>query len=80
VSSKVDIWSIGVIFYEMLYGKRPFGHGFSQSKIISQGVILNATKVEFPNQSPKKYRISEEAKNFICECLKYDQSERLSPL
>lgn len=62
VSSKVDIWSIGVIFFEMLYGKKPFGHGFSQSKILSEGTILNAFKVDFPAESPKKYRISEEAK------------------
>jgi len=32
----------------MLYGKRPFGHGMSQNRIYSDGIILNATKVEFP--------------------------------
>ena len=27
ISQKVDIWSVGVIFFEMLYGVRPFGNG-----------------------------------------------------
>ena len=32
----------------MLYGRRPFGHGMSQDQIYNKGVILKATKVEFP--------------------------------
>lgn len=80
VSSKVDIWSVGVIFFELLYGRKPFGNGLSQHKIYSEGIILKAVKVEFPPQTPLKYRVSEEAKKFISACLKYDQEERLSPL
>jgi len=29
ISSKVDIFSIGVIFFELLYGIKPFGHNMS---------------------------------------------------
>jgi tousled-like kinase len=49
VSCKVDIWSIGVIFFELLYGRKPFGQGLTQNKLLREGVILNALKVEFPS-------------------------------
>lgn len=26
ITSKVDIWSVGVIFFELIFGQKPFGH------------------------------------------------------
>lgn len=48
ITSKVDVWSTGVIFYELLFGERPFGHNMSQQNILNNRVILNALDVQFP--------------------------------
>eukprot|EP01103_Thecamoeba_quadrilineata_P020472 TRINITY_DN879_c0_g1_i2.p1 TRINITY_DN879_c0_g1~~TRINITY_DN879_c0_g1_i2.p1 ORF type:complete len:661 (-),score=170.81 TRINITY_DN879_c0_g1_i2:313-2295(-) len=48
ISSKVDVWSAGVIFYQMLYGKKPFGNNMSQQKLLREGIISNAVEVDFP--------------------------------
>lgn len=58
ISNKVDVWSVGVIYFQMLFGRRPFGHEQSQEHLLAQGTILRATEVQFPPM-PK---ISEEAK------------------
>ena len=47
ISTKVDVWSTGVIFYQLLYGRKPFGHGLTQNRIYNEGIILNDHKVEF---------------------------------
>jgi tousled-like kinase len=72
VNSKVDVWSIGVIFFQMLYGQKPFGDNMTQERILKDRVILNVTKVEFPN----KPQVTAEAKEFIALCLKPQQETR----
>ena len=92
ISSKVDVWSLGVIFYQMLFGKRPFGEGKSQERVLSEGIMLNATRVDFPQEGVKTSsssssagdrgittvvpKVSEEAKDFIRACLTWDQKHR----
>nr|CAB3498198.1 unnamed protein product [Digitaria exilis] len=58
ISSKVDVWSAGVMFYQMLFGRRPFGHDQTQERILREDTIINARRVEFPS----KPAVSNEAK------------------
>jgi tousled-like kinase len=55
----------------MLYGFRPYGEGKSQENVWSEGIIFNATQVEFPCD-PKSPKVSEEAKDLIRACLAKD--------
>ena len=73
INSKVDIWSLGVISFEMIFNKKPFGQGCSSQKnLVKEKIIQNAYKVEFP----QKPEISDDLKDFIINCLKYNKKER----
>uniref|UniRef100_A0A7N0U8K2 Protein kinase domain-containing protein n=1 Tax=Kalanchoe fedtschenkoi TaxID=63787 RepID=A0A7N0U8K2_KALFE len=72
ISSKVDVWSAGVLFYQMLFGRRPFGHDQTQERILREDTIIKARKVEFPSRPG----VSNEAKELIRQCLTYNQADR----
>ena len=60
----------------MLYGSRPYGEGKSQENVWSEGLIFNASQVEFPSD-PKAPKVSDEAKDLIRACLTRDHRSRL---
>jgi tousled-like kinase len=39
ISNKVDIWSLGIIFYEMLFAKRPFGQSITQTSYFNADTL-----------------------------------------
>jgi tousled-like kinase len=72
IDNRVDVWSIGVIFYQCIYGKKPFGNNQSQQEILENKTIVNANEVHFPS----KPLLSQDAKDFIRSCLIYRKEDR----
>ncbi|KAI9487578.1 MAG: kinase-like domain-containing protein [Benjaminiella poitrasii] len=68
-SFSVDWWSLGIVIYELLYGRRPFKAKSNEE--LQKSIMSDA--VEFPNE-PK---ISAEAISFIQELLNRNISQRL---
>ena len=61
-----------MIFFELLFGVKPFGHDKSQMAIVRDQTILNAREVVFP----QKPQISDGCRDFIRKCLAYHHQDR----
>ena len=70
-SSKCDVWSVGVIFYEMLVGQHPW-------KANSMGALRNAVLDSPVVFFPPDCEVSDPVKLFIQMCLQIEECNRFS--
>lgn len=69
--ARADIWSLGVILYEMVYGRCPYEET-SIPKLIS---VIETHYLNFPSQPV----VSEEIKELIKRLLTLDYRQRIDP-
>lgn len=67
---KVDLWSLGVIFYEMLFGCKPYTAG-------NLNILINKINNQ-PVKIPNNVKISTECQDLILKLLVKDPKKRIS--
>jgi len=68
--SKVDIWSLGILFYKLLFNRNPFGDNLSLDELTNIKLSSDSFNIYFPQT------IDVNLKNLIKSMLQYDPSER----
>lgn len=68
--AKVDLWSVGIILYECLFGKAPY-----KSETLDE--LLLKIRSETPILIPNSCRISDLCQDLLAQCLQRDPSKRI---
>lgn len=74
-TNKVDIWSLGCIFYFVLFKKFPFG-GETKEELFKNMMKHSGMDLNF--ESKRTSPISKEAKNLLISMLEKDENKRIS--
>ena len=72
-TNKCDIWSLGISFYEMLFGDSPWSAG-SEIELIA---AIKNTPFKFPMRETK-FEFLPEVADLLNRMLKYDEKDRIS--
>ena len=70
-----DVWSLGCILYQMVYGAQPFGHiATAMSKVLA--IINPAVQIAFPATGMGGARVPPELRRTLRQCLQRDPTRR----
>lgn len=72
-SYKSDVWSMGILAYEMIYGKLPWKE--KVESILYEKITTTPVTELFDSDVP----LSEHYKHFIISCLQIDYDKRATP-
>jgi serine/threonine protein kinase len=70
---KSDLWSIGIVFYQLIIGKPPF-FAFSIGELKNKAIQKSGKNLTFK----KKTHLCEEVKNFLKQILEPDPEKRIT--
>lgn len=73
-TSKADLWSIGVVFYQMLFGDYPF-FGLNAPELMSKIETSAGNNLKFPDE---KNKVSDGVKDLLRSLLQIDPDHRIS--
>lgn len=71
-TSKTDIWSLGIVFFELMTGKTPF---YSSNKTQFEDKIQEGN-YNFNLSEQVKESLTIEGLSFLNKCLQYDENKR----
>ena len=72
-SYKCDTWSLGIIFYCMIFRNSPYGDNINAKSILQRMKEMKEKGVVYPEDM----YASSECKEVINACLKYEEKDRL---